>query len=1108
MKYLLSCLLLICGSLSLQAQAFRLTATEKPQQHTFELDASGEINLTIDGFAYGEGYLIHIAGNRFERQFEFDNLPADTKLNHPDYLQGVAQAPAIDICIGEHLGKSGALQLIISKEDAPAGRAKMNTVVTQPSTNLDSLLDILFRNESCFEWNSLQLIGGFNTNNNFRRTGTFTNGQDFFDMEEGIILTTGFVSLAPGPNSVVPANGIFPNESTFDQDAIDLAGPDPRDIAIIEFEFVPTTDSLKFNYVFFSEEYCEFTQTTFGNDAFGFFLSGPGIPGGKQNIARLPNGDIVSTRTVNDIFFPELFVDNTFPSPFGQCMTGMPVPPERLAGVNYNGWTTKLTAKAEVIPCETYTIKLVVADGSGYNFNDSGVLLEAGSFIAGLIADPEPSVQGIAGNLTSVEGCDTATITFNRLFFDSLDLLNPLEVNYNLIGGAINPANAANDFELPPGPFIIPAGDTSGVLKIPITGDINDTEGLESFIVRYDGTCNCDVNRDTFYIQDAINLQVDLGNDTLQLCAGQPTIIEAATTGGNNQYTYVWPDGQDTSRITYVPDGRDTLIVVDVMDACGLRGQDSIQIIAPALAAATSGDFSLCTNTEVQIPIDVEGTDRYTVVLEIDSGAMVFQDTFVITQDTNIAFDFAATISILSVTDIAGCGGATSGQATIITGDIEVAETLIDPDCELPNGSITLAVDGGNNNFSYAWADDGSITAPNRTGLVAGSYTVTVTRNSDTSCPVEFNYTLNPPLPLVIDSIAYNRPSCPGESVELAPIVNGGTPPYSFIWPDSSVMDSILTIQSLNGTNTYAVIVEDACGVESTASVTITLPVFSIDLDGRYSLCNQDTVRVPFILSGPAGTYAVDVVVDSASTSTVSTLNLSPGTTELLFTRPASIRVEAIRNLGGCTGQIINNVATVIDPQLDLTATVTHPTCPNGIDGSISVVNTSNVPVTYTWSDGPSTDPNRTGLAAGAYTVSIRDAEDASCLFDSTFTLSDPPTLAVALISAQNLSCPYQLDTLVPVVNGGTPPFSFSWPDSMSVDSLLPIFVGGGASSYRVEVTDACMNQAFAVWDYNFEDVRASTAGAFGICNAPFNTDVPITVSGSASYQVTIRENG
>lgn len=1107
MKYLFSCLLLICGSLSLHAQAFRLTATEKPQQHTFTLDASGEINLTIDGFSYGEGYLVHLASNRFERQFEFDNLPVNTTLSHPDFLQGVAASPSIKICIGEHLGQSGSVQIIVSKEDPAVGAAKMNTVMTSPSTNLDSLLDILFRNESCFEWNSVQLVGG-NSPNGFRRTGTFTNGQDFFGMEEGLILTTGFVSLAPGPNTVVPANGIFPGEVFFDQDAIDLAGANPQDIAIIEFEFIPTTDSLKFDYVFFSEEYCEFTQTTFGNDAFGFFLSGPGVPGGKQNIARLPNGDIVSTRTVNDIFFPELFVDNTFPSAFGQCNSGMPVPPERLAGVNYNGWTTKLTARAEVIPCETYTLKLVVADGSGDNFNDSGVLLEAGSFIAGLIADPEPSVQGVAGNLTSVEGCDTATITFNRLFFDSLDLLNPLEVNYNLIGGAINPANFANDFELPPGPFIIPAGDTSGVLKIPISGDINDTEGLESFIIRYDGTCNCDVNRDTFYIQDAINLQVDLGNDTLQLCAGQPTIIEAATTGGNNQYTYVWPDGQDTSRVTYVPNGRDTLIIVDVMDACGLRGQDSIQIIAPALAAATSGDFSLCTNTEVFIPIDVEGTDRYTIILEIDSGAMVFQDTFIVTQDTNIAFNYAATISILSVTDVAGCGGATSGQATIITGDIEVAETLTDPDCEQPNGSIVLAVDGGNNNFSYAWADDGSVTTANRTGLVAGNYTVTVTRNSDTSCPVEFNYVLNPPLPLVIDSITYNRPSCPGESVELAPVVQGGTPPYSFIWPDSSSMDSILTIQTINGSTTYAVIVEDACGVESTASVTITLPVFRVNLDGRYSLCNQDTARVPLIVTGPAGTYSIDIVVDSAGTSTVGTLNLTPGTTELLFTRPATITVADIRNVGGCSGVIVNQRATVVDPQLNLTATLSHPTCPSGMDGSISVVNTSNVPVTYSWSDDPSTDPLRTGLAAGSYTVSIRDAEDATCLFDSTFTLNDPPALAVSILSAQNLTCPYQLDTLAPIVTGGTPPFTYSWPDSMTVDSLLPVFVGGGSSSYRVVVTDACMNQAFAVWDYTFEDVRASTGGAFGICNAPFNTDVPINLSGSASYQVTIRENG
>ena len=45
-------------------------------------------------------------------------------------------------------------------------------------------------------------------------------------------------------------------------------------------------DTLRFNYVFASEEYPEFTQPTDYNDVFGFFISGPNINGPYSNDAE------------------------------------------------------------------------------------------------------------------------------------------------------------------------------------------------------------------------------------------------------------------------------------------------------------------------------------------------------------------------------------------------------------------------------------------------------------------------------------------------------------------------------------------------------------------------------------------------------------------------------------------------------------------------------------------------------------------------------------------------------------------------------------------------------------------------------------------------------
>ena len=154
-----------------------------------------------------------------------------------------------------------------------------------------------------------------------------------------------------------------------------------NDVAVLEFDFIPTSDSLRFRYVFGSQEYFGFENTSY-NDVFGFFLSGPGIagpwtapaihPNGSVNLAVVPNtlpplpitiSSINSVTPINQ----QYFVDNQG--------TGL----DTIADAD--GFTTVLTARALVQCGETYHIRLAIADGSDPGLS-SYVWLEGGSFFS------------------------------------------------------------------------------------------------------------------------------------------------------------------------------------------------------------------------------------------------------------------------------------------------------------------------------------------------------------------------------------------------------------------------------------------------------------------------------------------------------------------------------------------------------------------------------------------------------------------------------------------------------------------------------------------------------------------------------------------------------
>ena len=246
------------------------------------------------------------------------------------------------------------------------------------------------------------------------------------------------------------------------------------DRCALEFDFVPTGDTIKFDYAFGSSEYASYSCSNY-NDIFGFFISGPGYTG-PTNIALIPGTNIpICVNSTTGVLSGSLCTSMGPGSPFSQYYINN-------AGgtsITYRGFTTVFTAVANVIPCDTFHLKLAIADGSSSGTDrilDSGVFLKAGSLNSNNITLASESSQG--GNDTlahCIRGCKSGFVKFSR----SVARPTPLTIKYQIGGTAVN----GMDYQWIPDSIVIQANQTSADLEIkPLL--VQYPNPVESVIIR------------------------------------------------------------------------------------------------------------------------------------------------------------------------------------------------------------------------------------------------------------------------------------------------------------------------------------------------------------------------------------------------------------------------------------------------------------------------------------------------------------------------------------------------------------------------------------------------------------------------------------------------
>jgi gliding motility-associated-like protein len=519
----------------------------------------------------------------------------------------------------------------------------------------------------------------------FEATGTG------FPFTNGIVLTTGKTINTIGPNASLSDDG---GNMGWDGDpdlnqALGLTNT--FNATVLEFDFIPQGDHISFDYIFSSEQYllnpsanqCNFT------DGFAFLLKRNGDPN-YQNLAVVPNTTIpVKVNTVrgpgticppaNAAYF-DAFNDINHPT-------------------NFNGQTKVLTAQSDVIPGDTYHIKLVIADEGNYRY-DSALFLGGESFNFGVDLGEDRLIS------TGTALCSTQTLPLNA-------------TQTSAIGYQWFENNVALVSETNPTYLVTSAGDYSVTINYggncEATGTIRVEYAVDLIVnqTRF-SECDNDANQDGI---TAFNL-TDIIPDLFTNLPSNYTISFFASTTSTTALPFIYANTNPYLQTIYAR-------ITNIQGCYSDYPLDLIVNTFPAII--TDEEVGLCENTSI--------------ILDAGSGFTSYTwNTTPVQNAQTITVANSGTYSVILTND-SNCSKTKTFTVTP-SGIATINDIIINDFSE--NNTITVDYTGIS---TYVFSLDGTNyqSSPTFTNLIEGAYTVYVKDTKDCGVVPSMFYILDYP---------------------------------------------------------------------------------------------------------------------------------------------------------------------------------------------------------------------------------------------------------------------------------------------------------------------------------------------------------------------------
>ena len=453
--------------------------------------------------------------------------------------------------------------------------AQLYTKYSKP-LNIDSIVQNLFASPNV-QISNVSFKGfSVGVNGDIKDIGFFNSINSTVGVDSGIILTSGLLDppYGLGQASINGANYFKPTQGdSLLNTLINYPTDFTSGAAVLEFDFVPNGDSIKFEYVFASDEYPQ-QLCIDDNDVFAFFISGAGISGVK-NIALVPNTNLpVCINSINDTSI----VSYAYNVPNCYSVSNSQYYVNHINDTNFifNGSTTVLTAKEKTIPCQTYHLKFAIAE-VGSLADNSAVFLKANSFNSEPIKITS-EVDYSNGDTALYESCSGAKLIIRRTY----NIQTTKTYSLNFSGSALN----GIDYQLLPTTItMLPNQMYDTIYLQPIQDLIADN--FENIILKIGDTlCNGNYYETSinFTIIEKNNLIAEIASNSHIYCDSAKFILNIL-----NEIKPIninWLNNLSLDSIfTYYPNSFNnnyyinSSIFVSVSDACGQFDNDTVNVI-------------------------------------------------------------------------------------------------------------------------------------------------------------------------------------------------------------------------------------------------------------------------------------------------------------------------------------------------------------------------------------------------------------------------------------------------------------------------------------------------------------------------------------------------